>query len=323
MQLVLHLIIDYSQNAFVPERNISDNILLAQELLVGYNQARLPPRSTIKVDIQKAYDSVEWDFLFEVLKLFNFPVRFIGWIEQCVTTASFSISLNSSIYGYFTGARGLRQGDPMSPYLFVLVMEIWTTLLRHRVQHDPNFQYHWKCKEHRILSLCFADDGLLFCKAHIPSVQVIKDTLTEFANMSGLKVNASKIQIIISKSGQHEKQQILNLLGFQEGSLPVKYLGVPLTSSRLTLADCSPLIHKVDELLRGKYKIPRHRFILWLAILEKLSTMDKPWSSHAETGCLFVMESLKKLMTTCSSIVVYTSVLSSNSKKNQISLAVY
>ncbi|KAL0300239.1 UNVERIFIED_CONTAM: Retrovirus-related Pol polyprotein from type-2 retrotransposable element R2DM [Sesamum angustifolium] len=228
MQLVLHLIIDYSQNAFVPGRNISDNILLAQELLAGYNQARLPPRSTIKVDIQKAYDSVEWDFLFEVLKLFNFPARFIGWIEQCVTTVSFSISLNGSIYGYFPGARGLRQGDPMSPYLFVLVMEIWTTLLRHRVQNDPNFQFHWKCKEHRILSLCFADDVLLFCKAHIPSVQVIKDTLTEFANMSGLKVNASKSHIIISKSGQNEKQQILNLLGFQEGSLPVKYLGVLL-----------------------------------------------------------------------------------------------
>ncbi|KAL0285378.1 UNVERIFIED_CONTAM: hypothetical protein Sradi_7175200 [Sesamum radiatum] len=112
MQLVLHLLIDYSQNAFVPGRNISDNILLAQELLAGYNQARLPPRSTIKVDIQKAYDSVEWDFLIEVLKLFTFPARFIGWIEQCVTTASFSISLNGSIYGYFPGARGLRQGHP-------------------------------------------------------------------------------------------------------------------------------------------------------------------------------------------------------------------
>ncbi|KAL0307243.1 UNVERIFIED_CONTAM: Retrovirus-related Pol polyprotein from type-2 retrotransposable element R2DM [Sesamum radiatum] len=191
MQLVLHLIIDYSQNAFVPGRNISDNILLAQELLAGYNQARLPPRSTIKVDIQKAYDSVEWDFLFEVLKLFNFPARFIGWIEQCVTTASFSISLNGSIYGYFPGARGLRQGDPMSPYLFVLVMEIWTTLLRHRVQMIQ-FPVSLEMQGTPYSKPCFADDGLLFCKAHIPSVQVIKDTLTEFANMSGLKVNASK-----------------------------------------------------------------------------------------------------------------------------------
>ncbi|KAL0302323.1 UNVERIFIED_CONTAM: hypothetical protein Scaly_3036400 [Sesamum calycinum] len=65
MQLILHLLIDYSQNAFVPGRSISDNILLAQELLAGYNQAKLPPRCTIKVDLKKAYDSVEWDFLIE------------------------------------------------------------------------------------------------------------------------------------------------------------------------------------------------------------------------------------------------------------------
>ncbi|KAL0295882.1 UNVERIFIED_CONTAM: Retrovirus-related Pol polyprotein from type-2 retrotransposable element R2DM, partial [Sesamum calycinum] len=246
----------FRKNAFVPGRNISDNILLAQELLAGYNQARLPPRSTIKVDIQKAYDSVEWDFLFEVLKLFNFPARFIGWIEQCVTTVHFSISLNGSIYGYFPGARGLRQGDPMSPYLFVLVMEIWTTLLRHRVQNDPNFQFHWKCKEHRILSLCFADDVLLFCKAHIPSVQ-----------------------IIISKSGQNEKQQILNLLGFQEGSLPVKYLGVPLTSSRLTLADCSPLIHKVDCRLSGWSHLNLSFAGRALLIKSVLSTLHNYWAS--------------------------------------------
>ncbi|KAK4384313.1 LINE-1 reverse transcriptase [Sesamum angolense] len=196
--------------------------LLKQELLAGYNQAKLPPRCTIKVDIQKAYDSVDWDFLTAVLKLFEFPDQFIGWIEQCVTTASFSISLNGSIYGFFPGARGLRQGDPMSPYLFVLIMEIWHTLLHFRVHAVPLFQFHWKCKEQRILDLCFADDVLVFCKADIPSITVIKDTLCEFAELSGLKVNPHKSQIILSRAAQQDKQQILELLGFQEGCLPVR-----------------------------------------------------------------------------------------------------
>ncbi|KAK4384179.1 hypothetical protein Sango_3083900 [Sesamum angolense] len=75
MQRVLHLLIDYSQNAFVSGRNISDTILLAQELLAGYNQAKLPPRCTIKIDLQKAYDSVEWDFLIEEGFL---PVKYLG-----------------------------------------------------------------------------------------------------------------------------------------------------------------------------------------------------------------------------------------------------
>ncbi|KAL0310434.1 UNVERIFIED_CONTAM: hypothetical protein Scaly_2928700 [Sesamum calycinum] len=179
MQSILHLLIDYSQNAFVPGRSISDNILLAQELLAGYNQAKLPPRCTIKVDIQKAYDSVDWDFLTAVLKLFEFPAQFIGWIEQCVSTASFSISLNGSIYGFFPGARGLRQES-----------------------HSPSFQFHWKCKEQQILDLCFADDVLVFCKADIPSISVIKDTLCEFAELSGWNhlnlTFAGRVQLIRS-----------------------------------------------------------------------------------------------------------------------------
>ncbi|KAL0282049.1 UNVERIFIED_CONTAM: hypothetical protein Sradi_7273900 [Sesamum radiatum] len=181
---VLHLLIDYSQNAFVPGRSISDNILLAQELLAGYNQSKLPPRCTIKIDIQKAYDSVEWDFLLEGLRVFNFPPQFIVWINQCVSTATFSVALNGAVYGFFPGARGLRQGDPISL-------------------------------------------------------------------LSGLRVSPMKSQIILSRSCHGERQQILDVMGFQEGTLPIKYLGVPLVSSRLSVADCQPLIQKVDRRLAG------------------------------------------------------------------------
>ncbi|KAK4384289.1 hypothetical protein Sango_3075800 [Sesamum angolense] len=279
LQRVLPLLIDYSQNAFVPGRSISNNILLAQELLAGYNQTRLPDRCTLKVDIQKAYDSVEWDFLLEVLRLFNFPHQFIVLIEQCVSTASFSISLNGSIYGFFKGGRGLRQGDPISPYLFVLVMEIWSSLLRHRVQNAAQFQYHWKCKELGLINLCFADDVLLFYKAHIPSIKVLTDTLSEFATLSGLKVNPAKSQIILSRAVQQERQQILEYVGFQEGLLPVKYLGIPLISSRLTIADCRPLIDKVDTRLAGW----NHQNLPYAGRLQLiksvLSTLHTYWAS--------------------------------------------
>ncbi|KAL0292690.1 UNVERIFIED_CONTAM: Retrovirus-related Pol polyprotein from type-2 retrotransposable element R2DM [Sesamum radiatum] len=251
LQQVLHLIVDQSQNAFVPGRSIADNILLAQELLAGYNQVKLPPRCTIKVDIQKAYDSIEWDFLLASLKLFNFPQKFIDWVEQCISTVMFSISLNGSLSGFFPSARGIRQGDPISPYLFVIVMEVWRIILHKRVQAAADFHYHWKCKEQGILNLCFADDVLIFCKGTVQSVRVIKAVLDEFASDSGLKVNPNKSQVILSRAAQSVRYEIVNIMGFQEGSLPIRYLGVPLVSTKLSIADCRPLLQKIDARLAG------------------------------------------------------------------------
>ncbi|KAL0444878.1 UNVERIFIED_CONTAM: hypothetical protein Slati_2210500 [Sesamum latifolium] len=89
IRAILGKLVSPSQNAFVPGRKIGDNILLAQELFSGYNQVRLPPRCALKVDLRKAYDTVEWDFLLATLPLFGFPAVFIGRIEECVTSTHF------------------------------------------------------------------------------------------------------------------------------------------------------------------------------------------------------------------------------------------
>ncbi|KAL2235311.1 UNVERIFIED_CONTAM: hypothetical protein Sindi_1263300 [Sesamum indicum] len=108
LSVLLEKIISPCQTAFIPGRSIGDNIMLAQELFSGYNQMRLPPRCALKVDIRKAYDTVEWDFLLTVLQLVRFPPKFTRWIEESVSTTSFSIGLNGIPHRFFTGVRGLR-----------------------------------------------------------------------------------------------------------------------------------------------------------------------------------------------------------------------
>ncbi|KAL0291801.1 UNVERIFIED_CONTAM: Retrovirus-related Pol polyprotein from type-2 retrotransposable element R2DM [Sesamum radiatum] len=203
-------------------KQISDNILLVQELFAGYNQKKFPPCCAMKVDLRKAFDSVNWGFLQAALMLFNFPPQFMQWITECVTTPSFSLSLNGGICGFFKGARGLRQGDPLSPYLFVIVMEVLNVSMTARIQQDQCFSYHWRCKELSLAMLCFADDLLLFSKADPHSVSILKEVLDGFGIVSGLL-----------------------------GSLPFRYLGLPIVSSKLTIADCQPLLSKVDERISG------------------------------------------------------------------------
>ncbi|GJR20775.1 hypothetical protein Tco_0969302 [Tanacetum coccineum] len=215
-------------------------------LMHNYHLDRGTPRCAFKVDIQKAYDTVDWNFLCLVLHGFGFHERMIAWIMECVTSTSYSICVDGSLHGYFQGKRGLRQGDPLSPYLFTLVMEVLTLMIKRNVQESYLFTYHRFCSKMELINLCFTDDLFLFAYGDVQSASVIKEALDEFKQASGLIPSLPKSTAYFCNVLNHVKLSILQVLPFEEGKLPVKYLGVPLVSSRLMIRDCNELIDRVQ-----------------------------------------------------------------------------
>lgn len=121
---ILPALIVPDQTAFVKDRLIMENTVLAGELVNGYHKKKGPRRITIKVYIAKAFDTLSWDFLFNCLEGIQLPPLLIGWLRACICTPNFIIGYNGRVHGYFKGKRGLRQWDPLSPYLFVIAMNI-------------------------------------------------------------------------------------------------------------------------------------------------------------------------------------------------------
>lgn len=192
---------------------------------------------------------MDWGFLEDVLKGLNFPERFCGWIHQCISTPAYSISLNGEIKGFFPGMKGLRQGDPLSPFLFVLCIEYMSRLFKARTLGSA-FKFHPKCGLHNITHLAFADDLMVLARGDRPSVQILANILTEFGEVSGLHANNLKSSLFLAGVQGVETQAIEEALHFTRGSFPFIYLGIPLSASRLRGSNYAPLIERIAELIK-------------------------------------------------------------------------
>jgi hypothetical protein len=228
MKIIMPKLISNTQSAFVQGRQILDGVLIANEVI---DEAKRLKREALllKVDFEKAYDSVDWDFLDFMLDKMHFPIKWRNWIRECISTSWISILVNGSPTKEFKMERGLRQGDPLSPLLFLLVAEGFNVLMSKAVEVGNFMGYKVGEEEELSIShLQFADDTLIIGKKSWSNIFAMKAVLHLFELSSGLKVNFNKSELIginVQPSWLHDAANTLNC---KVGNLPTKYLGLPI-----------------------------------------------------------------------------------------------
>lgn len=176
---MLPRIITENQSAFVKGRLLMENVLIASELVKDYHKQLITPQSVMKIDISKAFNSVQWGFVLMSLKAMGFPKKITHWIRFCITTPSFSVQVNGDLACYFQSKRGLRQGCSLSPYLFVLCMNVLSLKIDKAVA-EQRFKFHPRCKSLSLTHLCFADDLMVFVEGSKASVKGALSVFDEF-----------------------------------------------------------------------------------------------------------------------------------------------
>ncbi|MCI13116.1 cysteine-rich receptor-like protein kinase, partial [Trifolium medium] len=221
-------VISESQTAFVKDRQILDGILIVNEIV---DEERKSKKELLlfKVDFEKAYNSVDWGYLDAVMGKTSFPILWRKWIKECVCTATASVLVNCSPTYEFPLERGLRQGDSLSPFLFLLAAEGLNVLMQALVDRNVFTGYRLGSQDPISVShLQFADDTLLLGVKSWANVRAMRAALVLFECMSGLKVNFNKSMLVEVNISDSWLNEAASALRYRVGNVPFMYLGLPI-----------------------------------------------------------------------------------------------
>ena len=248
LRSVANILVNPQQSAFVKGKNILDSILVASEVVHSMRNSRRGG-FLFKVDFEKAYDSVNWDFLMVVMDKMGFGVKWRGWIYECISTVTLSVLVNGSPTEEFNMSRGLRQGDPLSPLLFNLVATGLSLLISKATSMDLLKGIPVAEGGIAITHLQYADDTLLFCEAQWEQLATFKRILTCFELTSGLRMNLFKSVLIGVNFDDTTVGDWAVRLKCKHGSFPIKYLGFPLAANPNRVTTWTPMIESIRRKL--------------------------------------------------------------------------
>lgn len=244
---LLPLLISPEQSGYVEGHQIMDEIILTHEIIHSLQQSK-KPGMLLKLDLSKAFDTLSWAYIQKILLAFGFAHSWVRWIFNLLSLVFFSVLINGIPSATYRPSRGIRQGDPLSPFLFVIMAEglgrsITSARLAQQLKglsfnNSPAYSHQQ-----------FVDDNMLFGHPSVQEARLLKSILSIFSDAFGALINRVKSQIFFFNTPIPTQKAIGRILGFTIASLPSKYLGAPLVASALKHSSWKQLLEKLESRL--------------------------------------------------------------------------
>ncbi|KAK9072611.1 hypothetical protein SSX86_009046 [Deinandra increscens subsp. villosa] len=248
IRVIIPGLISETQFAFLKDRQILEGPLILNETIAWLKHTR-GEACLLKIDFAKAFDSVNWDFLMDVLSHMGFPSVWKGWILGCLSSGRSSVLVNGSPSKEFQFSRGLRQGDPLSPFLFIIVMEAFHMLLEKAKSLEIIKGVKLPNNGPSLTHLFFADDALLLSHADENSVQNLTSVVKWFNLASGLTINFHKSKLFGIGMDPFRLKLLARDIHCQVGTLPFTHLGLPIGKNMNGIRNWEVVINKIKSRL--------------------------------------------------------------------------
>ncbi|XP_026443244.1 uncharacterized protein LOC113343176 [Papaver somniferum] len=276
------LIVLIPKVAFIKGRNIHENISLASELINELHINRKDGNLGLKLDITQAFDTVSWSFVLEVFRRYGFSEHWCTWISHIFNSARISILLNGSPEGFFKINRGLRQGDPISPLIFVLMEDVLSRNMT-KLFAEKRMSYMVTRGGISPTHLFFADDIMIFCKGNLRSINNLVDLLGKYECASGQSVCRQKSKIYYGGGSLSRRNYLVDYLGMSVATFPDRYLGVqimPGAVSRAVVVAYDKICCPFEEGGLGLSRMATMNFAMLMKLWWKISTSKKNWAGY-------------------------------------------